>query len=272
MRIVTYLFIALFTANAVAAIKIAPNDDGLQQTKLYTNVSQNTTLKQTVYANLDFPTHILRMKGKLTDMNMNCNDVFNAVSGTFTKRIEHITLYLVLVGCNEQDGQAEFFSFNARLDPANSEAIPKLQDFIADINGNLLLQQPIDIEPVTGIVVSLKTTAFENVPDNANKKEWYHLVNKLYFNNNNVIETTIIEDAQRLYLSSQPTLIKSFITKWVSDERDAEYFIDVLRKSGAYKLDLEPIYLLEKSPKAYAFFTYFFEDDCTDNSSGHCLG
>lgn len=258
------------------SILISPNTNIFNQknmkTRFFSRQKSEMNLwpkKRTQY----FPTQLIRFKMNLKVANLKCDyAVFDEFANIFLGALlDKDVGYRYWLSCSPVDNE---FSADFSMDAYSDEGIENLQKVIADYNETEFHGVPIEIEPVKGIVLSLDLYAGllnEHVEWPEIEKQLYHSSNKYYFNSLYGMDETLMQDLSSQLMTLDPQLINSFFEQWMRHDT-ADDFLEMLKISNAVYITIEPIYLMDKKPKAYAPFSYGVGIDCTDSPSERCLG
>lgn len=229
-------------------------------------------------SSINFPTHIIRVTVDLSSKNLDCREVSHKMWDIFDQTGEGISGW-GSSSCGISEEGKETFIGSAYMDPDTDEGIKNLQHFIEEFNGTDFFGTPLLIEPVKGIVVSLRVDAGtfiadEEMPERI--KSLYNMKNQLYFDSLYDMDDTLFNDFLNQLSTNDPILITSFIKHWLQreDRRNSiSQYLESLTKSNAVKISLKYTFLTDREPRAYvSSVTTTDFHDCRIYPSGKCLG
>lgn len=224
---------------------------------------------------VDFPTQIIRMKGNVESLNLNCDQVIAAIDEQLLSHIvDDLFMYNSLTFCqygDEETHKAIAFEINTYFDPISDKAIEYTTNFLKEYNGADLLGEKIKIESATGLVISLQATAgTKKKPDSPPFVVFLQDHNDVYFKSNYDMAVQLITDIYDNFYSNDRAIALPFYDRWFSGK--SAYFAAVLKDSNYVELFPDRIFIMNQGEDIFVSnLSYYFAQDCNRYPSRRCL-
>lgn len=249
-----------------------------EKNTLFQSLSDDNESKESILnlnRTTDYPTQIIRMKGRLEGQNLTCEAVTNTLAAFFMK---HITkdkyVYKTLLFCqyNPETFDAVEFGIESFFDPISDLAIEHLKNFLSQYNDSDLFGSPLHIESASGVIVTLNVAAgIKQKPNTPPFIEYRKDRSHAFFKNNYDITNLLLPEIFQHFFSNEPEKILPFLNKWFFPLAGSIYK-NILIDSNYVELQPELIFVMEQGdPIFVSKLKQYFNHHCDHYENHRCL-